>query len=126
MKSFCTTGLILLAGLGWATSQANAQSSDGGQPSLLPLPRVTPASSELVTASYTTSPKPAQGPKAAEPFSSSFNNRAQTQAPPEESLPSESTNSTSFDDALHAPCWDDCEGCNVGCANGSEPSAAWS
>src|SRR5258707_10530842 len=115
MRSICSTGLVLVATLGWAASSANAQSDGYGTPSLLPLPSTAPILGNTVPASYnyyqqnnyqqSNTPTP-------EPFGTSLTNRKLNPNSLEPS-PSGTEGRSEFEQALHSPPCDECDACNT-------------
>lgn len=102
MKSFCTSALVLLAGLGWAPSQAAAQAGAYGSQTLLPLPAVTPVG--VVTASYDL---PAGGTG---PDSSMFASSQQEPVPESGEVIDGSSGPSQFQQAVQSD-WTDCGEC---------------
>jgi hypothetical protein len=110
MKSFRTTGLILIVSLSWAVSAAKAQYDENRTPTLLPLPDAAP----VLTA------PPVANIKALEPYRSAFTSSqlapAATPAPADPAPAGPMALGTANVDAGDPALWDDC-GCNS-CNNG--------
>lgn len=108
MKSFCTTGLILLVSLGWAVSTALAQNNEYAAPTLLPLPDAAPVLQEPPIGNTSSN--------AAEPFGSAFTGskqqEPQAEAAAADPAPQASTAPAGkTDESVSTSLWDDC-GCN--------------
>jgi hypothetical protein len=104
MRTFCTTGLILCASLGWAASRAHAQSGSAA-PSLLPLPTVAPVETTSIAASYSVKSAPT------ETYGSAFLIK---QEPVTDSAEKAKSAPTPFEESLQDTCWGDEDCCGQG------------
>jgi hypothetical protein len=106
MKSFCTTGLLLFATVGWTASPAHAQSKPSA-PELLPLPSVAPVDTSSVAATYYANPA------ILEQYGPSFANlRQDPPAPSPVPVPGPTEQGrTEFEQAMHDTGWDDSRCC---------------
>ncbi|HEX3725511.1 MAG TPA: hypothetical protein VHV08_04685 [Pirellulales bacterium] len=112
MKFFCTSGFVLLASMGWAAHTASAQGGDYA-PSLLPLPSAAPIAATVAPTTYYTDP----GDYSVNPNigDASGSSRAKTPSQFTADTAPEPTPATDLNEALHAPCCDECSTCNNAC-----------